>query len=88
MKSSKSVYRTPFQEGKLAETQKYTSNIKGFFSGVLDVFLLVDVSEQRDYFHIVIHQPSAEFEGNLFIVVTLYITVNWPFPDGDRYTYV
>ena len=40
----KRLYRTPFQEGKLAETQKYTSNILGFFSGVFDVFLLVDIN--------------------------------------------
>lgn len=40
----KRLYSTPFQEGKLAETQKYTSNILGFFSGVFDMFLLVDVN--------------------------------------------
>ena len=43
-----------------------------------------------DYLHIKmpIHWLPGEFKENLCTAVTLYITVTWPFPKGDRYIQV
>ena len=42
----------------------------------------------RVEFTLAIYWLSREFKGNLCTAVTLYITVTWPFPKGDRYIQV
>ena len=37
---------------------------------------------------VAIYWLPGEFKGNLCTAVTLYITVTWPFPKGDRYIQV
>ena len=39
-------------------------------------------------FNFTIYLLPGEFKGNLCTAVTLYITVTWPFPKGDRYIQV